>query len=750
LITSASVTNEAGRIILRATDVANITTGSVTDAGNGGDIKVWSDQSSFVHGELKAQYGHIETSGKYLDISGIKVDAAGGTWLLDPTDITIGATDAGYTPSGGNPNSFTSVGATSTVSAATLNGVLNAGTSVILDTTGAGGTGNITLLTGNAISKTLGGNASLTLLAHNNIDIQAGSSITSTVGTLNVNLHANNAGSTTGAVTIGGTISTNGGNVDIVGPVGISINNAVNSGAGTITANSGAGIAIGATGSLNSLAVGNSVVLSAGTSFTNSAGAGSISAASGRWLVYSSNPAVDTFGSLNSANMALWNKTFTTYAPASVIETGNRYLFANQPLLTVTANSASKVYGNTVALTSTVTGLVNAATYGSVFTQDVYSGSATLSSAGTALTAGVAGAPYAITATAGSFSAPVGYGVTSYVNGTLQVTARPITATADVQTKVYGNADPLLTYVVGGSGLVNGDSLTGAQGRAAGENVGGYAINQGSLAASGNYTLAYTGNNLSITPATLTVAAAAGSKIYGDVDPALAFSATGFKFTDTAASLTGAQGRAAGENVGGYAINQGSLAASGNYTLAYTGNNLSITPATLTYTANTSTRTFGAAIPVFSGAISGLKGVDTLANATTGTNVWLSPATTASNPGAYAIDGSGLISNNGNYVFAQAIGNASAFSITPAPVVVVAPVVVPPPVVAPAAPAVAPAATSVVVTTALPILVSMVSKACNTATETGVAQDNKSVQINSPKPTTKVSPNAPASQFTCS
>ncbi|WP_426770467.1 MBG domain-containing protein, partial [Pseudomonas aeruginosa] len=51
------------------------------------------------------------------------------------------------------------------------------------------------------------------------------------------------------------------------------------------------------------------------------------------------------------------------------------------------------------------------------------------------------------------------------------------------KTKVYGDADPSLTYQV--SGLKNGDSagsiLTGGLNRVAGENVGVYGINQGDL-----------------------------------------------------------------------------------------------------------------------------------------------------------------------------------------------------------------------------------------------------------------------------
>ncbi len=71
------------------------------------------------------------------------------------------------------------------------------------------------------------------------------------------------------------------------------------------------------------------------------------------------------------------------------------------------------------------------------------------------------------------------------------------------RTKVYGDADPSLTYQV--SGLKNGDTAGavlngGGLVRVSGENVGNYAIQQGGLGlVSGNYDLAYQGNNLTIT-----------------------------------------------------------------------------------------------------------------------------------------------------------------------------------------------------------------------------------------------------------
>ncbi|OPD89052.1 hemagglutination activity domain-containing protein, partial [Pseudomonas aeruginosa] len=84
-----------------------------------------------------------------------------------------------------------------------------------------------------------------------------------------------------------------------------------------------------------------------------------------------------------------------------------------------------------------------------------------------------------------------------YQGNNLTITKALLNVIADAKTKVYGDADPSLTYQV--SGLKNGDSagsiLTGGLNRDAGENVGVYGINQGGLVlTSGNYDLAYQGN----------------------------------------------------------------------------------------------------------------------------------------------------------------------------------------------------------------------------------------------------------------
>jgi hypothetical protein len=97
-------------------------------------------------------------------------------------------------------------------------------------------------------------------------------------------------------------------------------------------------------------------------------------------------------------------------------------------------------------------------------------------------------------------------------------------------------------------------------------------------------------------------------------------------------------------------------------------NTLVIATATLTYTANVASMTYGLAVPGLSGSVSGFVGTDNQGNATTGTLKFTPAATSSSSVGSYAINGSGLTANNGNYTFVQAAGNATALTINALPV----------------------------------------------------------------------------------
>jgi hypothetical protein len=150
---------------------------------------------------------------------------------------------------------------------------------------------------------------------------------------------------------------------------------------------------------------------------------------------------------------------------------------------------------------------------------------------------------------------------------------------------------------------VNGDTLSGglATTATATSNVGAYGITQGTLAATSNYALSYVGANLTVTAAPLTVTANAQSRLYGAANPALTYVSTGLVNGDTLSGLL-ATSATATSNVGGYAITQGTLAATSNYALSYVGANLTVTAAPLTVTAAPLTVTAdaqGAAFPSY-------------------------------------------------------------------------------------------------------------------------------------------------------
>jgi hypothetical protein len=284
----------------------------------------------------------------------------------------------------------------------------------------------------------------------------------------------------------------------------------------------------------------------------------------------------------------------------------------NNAPLTITAATNTKGYdGTTTALaTPTTSGLIGGDTVTGLVetydTKNVGTGKTLSINAGFTVNDGFSGGNYT---------------VTLVPNNTGVITAATLTVTADPQTKVYGSADPTFTYVA--TGFQVGDTaasvLIGNLTRAAGEHVAGspYAITQGNLAANANYTIAFTGNSLTITPASLTVTADAQTKVYGQADPSLSYASIGLKFSDAAATVvTGALTRVAGEHVAGspYAISQGSLAANSDYTLAFTGNNLSITPASLTITAEDKTKDYGAGLPALTASYSGFVNGDTAAS----------------------------------------------------------------------------------------------------------------------------------------
>ena len=210
---------------------------SATKDGDGGTIVAWSDinnpdsitsaQGTFLAtgGLNSGNGGNIETSGHYLSTDLINVNASGlgtsGTWLLDPYNITIGSSSSGTTYAANFIPTSTSV-----IKASDIVASLNSGTSVIITTGSAGSdSGDITISNSTPISKTAGGDATLTLEAARNITVGTSSAITSTSGTLGITLKSATASAaTTGGVRIGSNLTSNGGDILIGGGQGIAVN----------------------------------------------------------------------------------------------------------------------------------------------------------------------------------------------------------------------------------------------------------------------------------------------------------------------------------------------------------------------------------------------------------------------------------------------------------------------------------------------------------------------------------------------
>src|SRR5439155_301730 len=124
----------------------------------------------------------------------------------------------------------------------------------------------------------------------------------------------------------------------------------------------------------------------------------------------------------------------------NVVDVNGTLTVSKAAALTVTADNQSKVYGATdPTLTYTPSGTLY---YSDSFA--VISGVSLSTTTGAAATAGT----HVITATGGTAD---NYNVVD-VNGTLTVSkAAALTFTADNQSKVYGAADPTLTYTPSGT-----------------------------------------------------------------------------------------------------------------------------------------------------------------------------------------------------------------------------------------------------------------------------------------------------------
>ncbi len=249
----------------------------------------------------------------------------------------------------------------------------------------------------------------------------------------------------------------------------------------------------------------------------------------------------------------------------------------------------------------------------------------------------------------------------SGASGSVNITAKAITVTADAgQSKVYGQSDPTFTYTSSPS-LESGDSFSGALSRAAGSSVGTYAYTLGTLSAGSNYTLSLAAGTFAITAKAITVTPDAGqSKVYGATDPTFTYTIS--PALESGDGFSGALSRSSGSTVGNYAYTIGTLSAGSNYTLSLAAGTFAITAKAITITADAGqSKVYGASDPTFTYTNSpALESGDSFSGALS--------RVSGSSVGTYAYT-LGTLSAGSNYTLSLAAGTfaitAKTITITP-------------------------------------------------------------------------------------
>jgi filamentous hemagglutinin family protein len=510
---------------------------SALTSGSGGNVTLWADDWTTFAGNILAKAGSlfgdggfVETSGKQTLVASGLVDAfapngTGGTWLLDPNNITI-STGANANEAG-DPN-FTSTNDSSVVNTTSIQTDLNNGTNVSITTASAGANtqlGDITV--SNTITKSLSGgsgNATLTLSAANNITINA--AITSTSGKLGVVLDADSDASGSGEITVGAAITSNGGNITMGGGAtpattaafgnatsadGVQINNVtVDAGGGNIsirgtgfntTTNNNYGVYVaGASGKVQTSGSGTVTITGTGAGNTNSGGdygvflntGGVVSAVDGLLSVSGTGGGAGTGGS----NLGV----FVTGAGSTIKTTGLGALSVTGTGGNAAGSGGSNfgVYVNAGSITGAggamnITGTGGNSSGNSNLGVYVTSATGVVSNTGTGtITINGTGAGNTNSATDYGVDVSTG-GVVSAVDGLLTVTGTGGGAGTGINN--YG------VYVTGASSTIKttglgGLSVTGTGGNAAGSSANNYGVfvnTGGGLQTTGSGTITVNG-----------------------------------------------------------------------------------------------------------------------------------------------------------------------------------------------------------------------------------------------------------------
>src|SRR5450756_515564 len=310
------------------------------------------------------------------------------------------------------------------------------------------------------------------------------------------------------------------------------------------------------------------------------------------------------YGTSNLTATATKTLVFSTHSPGNdpfviAIQSATNWLYGWQPQVApvILGNPAPAAVtaGQNTSFTVAATGLPGPAYQWIKNGTNVPGATGPVLNIATATSDSVGTYSVIVTTSAGSVTSSV-------VN--LTVNRLLINVAADPKNKIYGTADPALTYQYSPA-LIGSDSFSGGLTRVIGQNIGSYAIAQGSLSLNANYSIGFTGTNLTITPAALTVTANSTNKVYGH---AITFAGTEFtaagltngdSISSVALASTGAAGSAP---VSTYAIIPSAASGTGlgNYTIGYVNGSLVVNPASQP-TAQNITSANGSSIITFAG-----------------------------------------------------------------------------------------------------------------------------------------------------
>lgn len=570
-MSGGGITQASGGRVTASTVLQGSITGdvSLTSTANNvaaiGDITVTSGDFSLVN---NGNTGALIVSGT---LSAANVSLRNANTGSIAVSGSISATSALTLASGSGGISFGTSGA---LSAATVD--LSASGGGVTQATGASVTASTRLRSTSGVT----GDVSLLGSANDVADLGA-------FAVASGDFSLSNAGRT-GTLTISGAVSAS--NVSIV---------------------AGGALTIGAAGSVT--AGTNATLVSAGA-FTNSGGASAIAATSGRWLVWSQDPANDSRGGL-VYGFKQYNATYGVTTPAD--STHNGFLYTTAPTITAALGaSPTKIYDRTTAANLTAASFnVTGAIDGDTVNITNSGGSFSQANVGTNLTVTVSGLSIA-SATDGA-AAVYGYGLSasSASSNTASITAKPLTITA---AKTYDQAASFALGELSLSGIISGDSvsLTGGGASVSSANAGSYS----SFAAN---TLTVSNSNYTASGSGITVAASiakrgvtlTGSKTY---DRSATFAASdvavsGVLSGDTV-TLTGGTVSVSSANAGAYSSFATNTLTTSNGNYAVTGGGVTtsatIGRAGLTLTAATNSKTYdgttsAAATPTVGGLVSG-------------------------------------------------------------------------------------------------------------------------------------------------